>query len=682
MSEKNIPGRVKDNHVKRHHQLASLAVIVMIGGKATFGGAVTDSAEYFVSPTGNDVRRGIAVDPFRTIQQAANVMQPGDTCTILAGVYRETVTLTRSGAVGKPILFRTAAGAEVVLDGTEAIPGEWGLHQGQIFKTKVAAPVAQLFHNGKMMIEARWPNVRFAQLLGREHWAQAVESSHGRIEDPVLARTGVDFTGARATLSVAHQFNTWTRSVTRHGAGQATFEYPADLPGLGGLEHAKSWKGNWYYLSGVLAALDAPGEWYYDATSQTLYLWPLDGQRPAADSVHYKVRDYGWTAKNCGRIILQGIRFFGCTFRFDNCDDCLIDDCHLLFPVATRELSELGNPRQPTPGTLIQGDRNIIRHCSLAFSPTHGLAVNGSHNRIEDCLIHDFCWTGSLFYLGIKIGPKPGFETKIGEAAKSPGGTLVSRCTVFNGGNALVAVYGQPGSVVEYCHIHHGGMACKDVSLLYTGLPTIEPATFRYNWVHDCGTPYGALGIRGDDQTRGLTLHHNVVFHCGWEGMVVKGDRNQVFNNTAFDNGRGPSAPAQGTDLLLFSEPEPEKSWREQWPLLKVQNQNSRTVNNAVERIIGARDSSAVAPGGQLENNFVGDVKAQLVDPAHFDFRPKAGSPLIAGGQEILGITDGFSGRGPDCGAYEHGVEPWKPGVTWSPAELEAHWKRIAQLQW
>ena len=33
---------------------------------------------------------------------------------------------------------------------------------------------------------------------------------------------------------------------------------------------------------GKLEALDAPGEWFLDAQTKTLYLWTLDGDSPAA----------------------------------------------------------------------------------------------------------------------------------------------------------------------------------------------------------------------------------------------------------------------------------------------------------------------------------------------------------------------------------------------------------------
>ena len=55
------------------------------------------SAEYVVAPNGDDAHAGTKGQPFRTLQHAAEVMQPGDTCLIRGGAYRETVRPKLSG---------------------------------------------------------------------------------------------------------------------------------------------------------------------------------------------------------------------------------------------------------------------------------------------------------------------------------------------------------------------------------------------------------------------------------------------------------------------------------------------------------------------------------------------------------------------------------------------------------
>ena len=77
------------------------------------------AAEYVVSPDGADTNPGTPQRPFRTIGRAAEAMKAGDTCTVRAGTYRETVVVKKSGLPDRPIRFRAAPGEQVFLVGTE-----------------------------------------------------------------------------------------------------------------------------------------------------------------------------------------------------------------------------------------------------------------------------------------------------------------------------------------------------------------------------------------------------------------------------------------------------------------------------------------------------------------------------------------------------------------------------------
>ena len=634
--------------------------------------ALAEATEHHVATTGRDEDPGTSERPFRTIAKAAATMQPGDTCFVHGGVYRETATLTRSGREGKPIRFTAWPGEAVTLSGTEPIKGAWSVHKGSIHKTRVGRAFAQLFVDGQMMIEARWPNATFAQRLDRACWARAGRGSrYGKMVDPKLARTGIDWTGALATLNVAHQFFTWTRTVREHGRGRDTFAYDRNFPGITHYANkTRQWEDDFYYLSGKLEALDSPGEWFLDAASRTLYLWPPDGKSPAAHTIEAKVRDYAFVANNVAHVELSGFHLFAATFQLSRCSHCLVEGCHLLFPTFGRRIREMDSPRSASVKTSLTGSHNILRSCSLAYDPNAGLVVRGDHNLVENNLVRDVCWHGCLVHTGISLGPlarrSPPSADAEEQARKSPScGSAARRNTVLNSGNTLVHVGGMAGIVVEHNHILRGGLACRDVSLLYTQLPHVFGTVFRYNWVHDCAAPQIALGIRGDDQTRGLHIHHNVVWNCGWDGAIVKGDHNSVYNNTCLSNGQ--------SDILAFATPEPKKPWRKQFPLLKVQNRNSEIANNCAV-IRGGRGRRARPVSARSSHNYQGQGP-MLADPAHLDFRPRPGSPLIDAGKVIPGITDGHKGTAPDVGAYEHGGERWVPGCRngiWLAASEEA----------
>jgi len=84
------------------------------------------AATYYVSTGGSDSAPGTQAQPWRTIQRAANLVNPGDIVLVNTGVYREKVQLTRSGAAGRKIVFKNAPGHYPVIEATGVSIGTWG----------------------------------------------------------------------------------------------------------------------------------------------------------------------------------------------------------------------------------------------------------------------------------------------------------------------------------------------------------------------------------------------------------------------------------------------------------------------------------------------------------------------------------------------------------------------------
>lgn len=74
-------------------------------------------------PQASDENPGTGERPFKTIGKAAALVQPGDNAIVKAGIYRESVNLTRSGAHQAPIAFATDPPGKVVITGTDVIRG-------------------------------------------------------------------------------------------------------------------------------------------------------------------------------------------------------------------------------------------------------------------------------------------------------------------------------------------------------------------------------------------------------------------------------------------------------------------------------------------------------------------------------------------------------------------------------
>ncbi len=614
-------------------------------------------ATFYVAPHGDDAAAtGTKAVPFASLARAAAAMQPGDTCTLLGGVYRKTMALGGvKGAAGKPLTFK--AGEEpAVFRGSEPLNGSWEVHDAAIYKTQTDLDFPQLFMDGHMLVEARWPNMRFpGELWDRDTWAGAEKGSrYGKLVDAALADTNIDWTGARATLNVAHQFFTWTRRVASHEPGSDTFTYAKDLQGITHFaDKTTPWEDDCYFLSGKLAALDAPGEWFLDRDTGTLYVWLPGNANPAEHRIEAKVRNHAFELRDCEHVVVEGVDAFAAAFMLENCRHCTVSDVHMLFPTCNRVLDDPNEPEPWVNGAHVTGDHNTVRRCTFAYPSGSGLLMTGAHHTAEDNLIHDAGWYGSLRDrpLCLSAGPKP---------VEDGFGGVIRHNTVYNVGNTAICFFGQ-AYLVEYNHTYDGGLACEDVSLVYTHLPTTAGSVVRYNWVHGCRTRTGmGLGIRGDDQTRRLTVHHNVVWDIGRDGIIVKGDYNTVCHNTVFDIDKG-------NGISLHTQAEPKKPWRKQWPLLEEQNAHSVIKNNAAPGITSHWKGAPFpdAPERVSHNYTGGDM--QLVDRAHRDFRPAPGSPLIDAGVLLPDIPQDAAGDAPDIGAYEHGKSAWTPGITWEP---------------
>ena len=330
-------------------------------------------------------------------------MKPGDICYIRRGTYREVVQPVISGLPGKPVRFQAYRDEKVALDGTDRVEGDWELYTGKIYKTRVAEEIEQLFCDGMMMVEARWPDMSFPdQLWDRGCWAASGEGSrYGKMVNLGMASTGIDWTGGIAVLNVAHQFRTWTRKVLDHESGSNTFTYHKDLqPITHYADKTRQWEDDCFYLFGKLEALDAPGEWFLDAEAMELYFLCPGGGDPAAHEIAYKARDYTFVVKGKDNIEISGIEFFNCTFRFEGCNECLIENCTLEYPTFSREFNDPSAEKEPAE-TIISGDRNTFRNNFLIYAQLTGIVITGSYNLVENNIIRDVAWPGQGFAVAL-----------------------------------------------------------------------------------------------------------------------------------------------------------------------------------------------------------------------------------------------------------------------------------------
>ncbi|MDE3100218.1 MAG: right-handed parallel beta-helix repeat-containing protein [Verrucomicrobiota bacterium] len=140
----------------------------------TFFGLVAFAAtlygtEFHVAVSGSDSNPGAVAAPFRTIQRAADLAQPGDVITVHQGIYRERVIPPRGGeSDAKRIIYQAAPGEKVVITGSEPVKN-WVKVQNGVWKVTLPNSFFGSFNPYTNLIHGDWFNP-----LGRPHHTGAV----------------------------------------------------------------------------------------------------------------------------------------------------------------------------------------------------------------------------------------------------------------------------------------------------------------------------------------------------------------------------------------------------------------------------------------------------------------------------------------------------------------------------
>lgn len=95
------------------------------------------AATLHVNVKGDGQGDGSAAKPFRTIQEAAEKAEPGDTVLVAPGIYRERIAPPRGGKEGAPIVFRSSEKYGAVVRGSTPWKPTWqkvapGIYSGPV----------------------------------------------------------------------------------------------------------------------------------------------------------------------------------------------------------------------------------------------------------------------------------------------------------------------------------------------------------------------------------------------------------------------------------------------------------------------------------------------------------------------------------------------------------------------
>ncbi len=673
----------------------------------------------YVSPAGTESNDGSRSRPFSSLKTAMDRTKPGDTLWLAEGRYEEPLKLGQK----KSIRILPVEGAAVVIDGTVEMPKAWVPDGNGVWRQKLDFEPYQLFHDDTLVYVARWPDAKFEdgsmwrmmecmrstdggwdkhknKWVGKTRFGLVHDDRFYRPETPgfregdsryqvdpeisfqnqpgLLAESGKDFTGCVAVLNIGH-WRTWARRITDHRAGQGYFSY--DTAGLL-KEQIHQFSG--YHILG-LAALDRPNEWWFNSDTRTVYYMPPSEVDPNSLELRGRVRDFGIDLDRCSEIEIRGLHFHASGFWLKECNDVSLHDCSFDYPSTNRflhgEFQHVAAWNPPSNGNTMPsffgGKRNsfvnnTVRWCN---APLH---LGSAEMVIENCLFSDIEWeVNSNGGSGaVMIGKDSVFRRN-----------TITRCGNSEGLRAV-----GEGTTLDHNRLSDMSNLQHDGSALNVGTTKHYKVLVSNNWAHDCNRQgmrfdYHGSGIRRQDgQLYGDGVYMNNVTWNTTDNEV-KGDRHLILNNTVLRNNHYPNVFQEEVTMSIQGFMVMHEIYSNAHSLIRnnLGTLRSRSFHLDDEpkpwwkRSDGSIMPVATVLPGKADHNFSekGASWKYLRDPANYDFRPKADSPLVDAGavvhtNELPSSAANFPGQkyvglAPDIGAYECGAPRY-----WIPGRLES----------
>ncbi|MFD4022175.1 hypothetical protein ACFWRV_01445 [Streptomyces sp. NPDC058576] len=607
---------------------------------------------YYVATSGSDENPGTLRKPFRTIQKCADLVVPGDTCAIRGGTYRETVRPARSGdAEAGPITFRPHRNEKVTISGTEKVR-EWKPDGDDIYSAAIEATPensdSQVFLGTKMIVEGRWPNTGDNPL--QPTWAIADAGTVGAAVPGISTLTDSKLTtpaGFWDGVTIAHLGNKgWagqTGTVTSSEPGKLTFvrgNYSCTILCVN--------PGTRYYLTNSLKTLDSPLEWFHDREAKKLYAWassPEDVRKLRA--LQIKQRLYAVDLNDRSHVHVEGLRLFGATVSTSptsthNVLDGLRADDVSHFVRTSCEGCTATSPYQTgarDTGIIVRGSDNVLRDSVITGSAGNGVYLTGKRNVVTNNLIRN---------TGYSLAQRNAINVDDADSGAGDRDLQITHNTIHNTGASGIRLIGETGygDRIAYNDIFNNMMIHHDGGPIYVCCSVdLKGGSIDHNWTHDNATKnsptaYQGAGVYLDVSSSNALIHHNVVWNTTRDAIEL--------------NGNGPEASS--IDNVIYNN----TVGAGQLTSVGTYNIKTGTGTEIINNIAGAPIS--FVPDAVERTNLKPPTDPRFTDPAANDYTLKADSPAIDAGEEIAGVTDGYTGPAPDQGAYEQGETPWVPG--------------------
>ena len=250
---------------------------VRINGSETKTTGRVMTKEFFIAPHGSDANPGTLEQPVRTPAAARNLVRTSDALGKLPvnvffreGTYylEDTVVFLPedSGSSHAPVTYVSYNDENVVISGGSALTLDWQPYRDGIFQARTPADlqIDQLFVNGQRQVMARYPNFDAAILPYNGYAADAFS--------PARAARWVDPTGGYIHAMHVHHWGGYHYLITgKNPDNTITYE--------GGWQNNRQMgmHDSHRFVENIFEELDAPGEWFHNRKTQTLYYYPPEG---------------------------------------------------------------------------------------------------------------------------------------------------------------------------------------------------------------------------------------------------------------------------------------------------------------------------------------------------------------------------------------------------------------------
>ncbi len=561
---------------------------------------------FYVSPDASHTGAGTLNSPL-SVKQACILAKPGDTVSMLEGIYRETITPVRSGTIGMPITFAAYKKHRVIISGCDQVAG-WTRHKGDIWKATVTWDAGAdgagntFFVNGDLKFEAREHAEN--DPLELDNWgkiaARRLKSDSFTADD--IKGWGDDFwNGAK----VRHHTHDWilrdsTIADYDSASGRITFEKPL---GVISQKHVLG-----YYIFDTLKALNHAGEWFKDRETNTLYYQVESGQNPGNLDIEFKRWDYGFDLRGRDYIRIHGLTFRGISIRTDNETGNNLYDGNTLYAYDKAGFGRF----------YISGNHNVFRDNEVSQTWGGVVTVSGTGHQLVNNYFHDIGYGGTARVIGM-----------------SGSAHLVSYNTVR-----------------------------KFARSFLDGFP--YRSEFAFNLFEDGANLSWDTGVFDGDAGRGngggCIVHHNVFRNTDSIGIYCAfyaGLELVVHHNIVYD--LGPSTLRAGVPIFL-------KYYHNTW-IGAAPKGNVNAADIAVESNYNNNLQVTTDNVSSLGVNHRGNYNYTASDFVDFDardFRLAVGSGAIDAGIVLPGVNDRYSGDAPDAGALEYGQVMWRVGHDFS----------------